>query len=151
MKVRKEILQATAETSVKSWRFDERLITKEEAALLLNVTRQTIDNWIKGRKVALSVVYLSKNVVRLKISEVIDLMQISEDKKQEKREVLMKRLSEYISIQTLAGVLGVCPGLLYDIENGKKTEVEPIPFVLKNGHKRIKKADLYAYIDERTE
>lgn len=150
MKKRKSILMPAGRTGGLGWNFEEKLITKEEAAELLGVSHSTICNWLKNGKNNFSVVYLSKYVVRLKISEVIEAMHLTEEEKQYRREILMKRITNYVSIQTAAGVLGISPGLLYDVENGKKTGVEQIPFEVVNGHKRIKKSDLYEYIDRHT-
>lgn len=150
MKKRKSILMPTGKPGGIGWNFEEKLITKEEAAELLGVSHTTICNWLKNGKNNFSVVYLSKYVVRLKISEVIEAMHLTDEEKHHRKEVLMKRLSGYVSIQTAAGVLGISPSLLYDVENGKKTGVEQIPFETVNGHKRIKKSDLYEYIDRHT-
>lgn len=148
MKVRTNIVKAT--TQKNDWRFDERLITKEEAAVLQNVCRRTVDNWQKSNKTKFSTVYLSQNAVRLKLSEVIDALPISEEEKQHKREVSLKRVPEILTFARAADILAIAPSLLSEIENGKKKGVEPIPYVMQSGHKRIRKSDLYKYIEAHT-
>lgn len=148
MKVRPNIIKTTSKPG--DWRFDERLITKEEAAVLQNISRRTVDNWQKSSKTKFSIVYLSQNAVRLKLSEVIDALPITEEEKQHRREISLKRVPEILTLAHAADILAISPPLLSQIENGRKNGVEPIPYFMQGQHKRIRKRDLYEYIDRHT-
>lgn len=150
MKVRKELTHY-GNGSAADWRFDERLITKTEAAELLGTHLNTINHRQKHKKTNYCVVKLTNKTVRLKLSEVLDTSEMTEEEKAEYKSVHLHRIPGIMTLPTAAEVMGVSLKMVYNLIQGEAGISDLLPCTEQNGHKRIKKADLYAFIEKRTE
>lgn len=143
--------------------YDERLISPEAAARLLGVTRTCYYGWIKKGKINPRKVCIGSQVVRVFLSDIIAIMEISEEEKQALRTVNLTKVPSVMGIQKAADIMGVSMSVVYEltceIEDRRKKkarggrtidEAQFIPTIKSvNGKARIERKALYAFINSR--
>lgn len=133
---------------------DERLVKIETVAQLLEVGRRTVYDRMKSGDYKLSRVQLAgtrekPTVVRYKFSEVLAMMNISETERENLKNVWMKHVPEKLSVMSAAGILNISLWLMYSIIKNEDPDSRLDSETKKYGT-RIRKRDLYKYIEDRT-
>lgn len=133
---------------------DERLVKIDTVAQLLEVGRRTVYDRMKSGAYKLSRVQLAgtrenPTVVRYKFLEVLAMMNISETERENLKDVWMQHVPEKISVMSAAGILDVSPSLIYDIIKNEDPDSR-LDSETKTYGTRIRKRDLYKYIEDRT-